>query len=37
MDLFNFSYCAQPFQSFYPANNAIVMAAEDILNKALKD
>ncbi|UOD34845.1 FAD-dependent oxidoreductase [Deferribacteraceae bacterium V6Fe1] len=36
MDLFNFSYCAQPFQSFYPANNAIVMAAENILNKVLK-
>ena len=36
MDLFNFSYCAQPFQSFYPANNAIVMAAENILNKYFK-
>jgi len=36
MDLFNFSYCAQPFQSFYPANNAIVMAAENILNKSIE-
>ncbi|BAI80185.1 FAD-dependent pyridine nucleotide-disulphide oxidoreductase [Deferribacter desulfuricans SSM1] len=31
-DLFNFSYCAQPFQTFFPANNAIVMAAEKLIN-----
>ncbi|MBN1298989.1 MAG: FAD-dependent oxidoreductase [Actinobacteria bacterium] len=27
------SYSAQPFQSFFPAANALVMAAEEILNK----
>jgi NADH dehydrogenase/NADH oxidase (H2O2-forming) len=27
------SYAAQPYQSFYPANNAIVMAAEEIASK----
>ncbi|KAA0256849.1 pyridine nucleotide-disulfide oxidoreductase [Deferribacter autotrophicus] len=31
-DLFNFSYCAQPFQTFFPANNAITMAAEKLMN-----
>ncbi|MGA1847418.1 FAD-dependent oxidoreductase [Deferribacter abyssi] len=31
-DLFNFSYCAQPFQTFFPANNAITMAAEKLIN-----
>jgi NADH dehydrogenase/NADH oxidase (H2O2-forming) len=29
--LVNFSYSAQPYQSFFPANNLIVKAAEDIL------
>jgi NADPH-dependent 2,4-dienoyl-CoA reductase/sulfur reductase-like enzyme len=32
-DLAKLSYSAQPFQSFFPAANAIVLAAEDILNK----
>jgi NADPH-dependent 2,4-dienoyl-CoA reductase/sulfur reductase-like enzyme len=32
-DLFQFSYCAQPFQSFFPASNAIVQAAEKIMNQ----
>ena len=31
--LVNFSYAAQPFQSFFPAHNLIVKAAEEILNK----
>jgi len=31
-DLFQFSYCAQPFQTFFPASNAIVQAAEKLLN-----
>ena len=31
--LINFSYSAQPYQSFYPAHNLIVKAAENILNK----
>ena len=31
--LVNFSYASQPYQSFYPAHNLIVKAAEDILNK----
>jgi NADH dehydrogenase/NADH oxidase (H2O2-forming) len=31
--LLNFSYSAQPYQSFYPAHNLIVKAAEEILNK----
>ena len=31
--LLNFSYTAQPYQSFYPAHNLIVKAAEEILNK----
>jgi NADPH-dependent 2,4-dienoyl-CoA reductase/sulfur reductase-like enzyme len=35
-ELFNFSYCAQPYQSFFPAGNAIVMAAEMIMNKMEK-
>ncbi|WP_109207460.1 NAD(P)/FAD-dependent oxidoreductase [Moorella sp. Hama-1] len=30
------SYAAQPYQSFYPANNAIVMAAEEIAGKLKK-
>ncbi|MBN2262066.1 MAG: FAD-dependent oxidoreductase [Prolixibacteraceae bacterium] len=32
-DLIELSYSAQPYQSFYPAGNAIVMAAENIANK----
>jgi NADH oxidase (H2O2-forming) len=32
-DMAKLSYSAQPFQSFFPAANAIVQAAEDILNK----
>lgn len=32
-ELAQFSYSAQPWQTFYPANNAIVMAAEDALKK----
>jgi NADPH-dependent 2,4-dienoyl-CoA reductase/sulfur reductase-like enzyme len=32
-DLAQLSYSAQPWQTFYPANNAIVMAAEDALKK----
>jgi NADPH-dependent 2,4-dienoyl-CoA reductase/sulfur reductase-like enzyme len=32
-DLIELSYSAQPYQSFYPAGNALVMAAEDIANK----
>lgn len=32
-DLFQFSYCAQPFQSFFPASNAIVQAAEKIMKQ----
>lgn len=36
--LVNFSYAAQPYQSFYPAHNLIVKAAEEILSKiALSD
>lgn len=31
--LSNFSYSAQPYQSFYPAHNLIVKAAEEILEK----
>ena len=31
--LLSFSYSAQPYQSFYPAHNLIVKAAEEILNK----
>lgn len=31
--LVNFSYAAQPYQSFFPAHNLIVKAAEEILNK----
>ncbi|MEW6709932.1 MAG: FAD-dependent oxidoreductase [Candidatus Riflebacteria bacterium] len=31
--LAQFSYSAQPWQTFYPANNAIVMAAENALAK----
>ncbi|MBU8920493.1 MAG: FAD-dependent oxidoreductase [Bacteroidales bacterium] len=32
-DLAALSYSAQPYQSFYPAANGIVMAAEDIMRK----
>ena len=32
-ELADLSYCAQPFQSFYPAANIIVSAADDILKK----
>ncbi len=32
-DLIELSYSSQPYQSFYPAGNALVMAAEDIDNK----
>lgn len=32
-ELATLSYAAQPYQSFYPANNAIVMAAEEIVRK----
>lgn len=28
-DLMDFSYSAQPYQSFFPANNPLVAAAED--------
>ena len=31
--LLNFSYSAQPYQSFFPAHNLIVKATEEILNK----
>jgi NADH dehydrogenase/NADH oxidase (H2O2-forming) len=33
-NLAEFSYSSQPYQSFFPASNLIVAAAEDILNKA---
>ena len=33
-DLAEFSYSAQPYQSFFPANNLIVACAEDILRDA---
>lgn len=32
-NLAKLSYSAQPYQSFFPAANAVVLAAEDILNK----
>ncbi len=32
-DLISFSYSAQPYQSFFPANNLVVACAEDILTK----
>jgi NADPH-dependent 2,4-dienoyl-CoA reductase/sulfur reductase-like enzyme len=35
-DLFEFSYSAQPFQSFFPASNVIVQAAEKIMNQLEK-
>lgn len=35
-ELADLSYSAQPFQSFYPAANIIVLAAEDILKKLQK-
>lgn len=31
--LANFSYSAQPYQSFFPANNLVVACAEDILSQ----
>ncbi len=33
-DLAQFSYSAQPYQSFFPANNPIVACAEDIIDQA---
>ncbi len=33
-DLTRLSYSAQPYQSFFPAANAIILAAEDLLKKA---
>ncbi len=33
-DLTGFSYSAQPYQSFFPANNLLVACAEDILSKS---
>ncbi|MEA3362942.1 MAG: FAD-dependent oxidoreductase, partial [Thermodesulfobacteriota bacterium] len=33
IDLANFSYSAQPYQSFFPANNLIVSCAEGILDQ----
>jgi NADH oxidase (H2O2-forming) len=36
-DLVQLSYSAQPYQSFYPAGNVIVMAAEKILAKLLAE
>jgi len=32
-ELAMFSYSSQPYQTYYPANNAIVMAAEDAIKK----
>jgi NADH dehydrogenase/NADH oxidase (H2O2-forming) len=32
-DLTGFSYSSQPYQSFFPANNLITAAAEDIIKK----
>ena len=32
-DLTSFSYSSQPYQSFYPAANGIVLATEDVLKK----
>lgn len=37
IDLANFSYSAQPYQSFFPANNLIVACAEGILDKVNAD
>jgi len=31
--LIDLSYCSQPYQAFFPANNAVVAAAEDCLAK----
>ncbi len=36
-DLANFSYSAQPYQSFFPANNLIVACAEGILSQVKLD
>ncbi len=33
LDITKLSYSAQPYQSFFPANNPMVMAAEELLNK----
>ncbi len=35
-DFIDFSYSSQPYQSFYPANNSLVMAAEKIKKKMQK-
>ncbi len=32
-DLTNLSYASQPYQSFYPAANLVIVAAEDLLSK----
>ncbi|HOO25557.1 MAG TPA: hypothetical protein PKW24_02980 [Clostridiales bacterium] len=32
-DLAAFSYASQPYQSFYPSNSAMVIAAEEIVKK----
>jgi len=32
-NLVNFSYSSQPYQSFYPANNLLVAASEQILSQ----
>lgn len=32
-DISSLSYSAQPYQSFMPAANAVVLAAEDLLQK----
>ncbi|MDA3808015.1 MAG: FAD-dependent oxidoreductase [Thiomicrorhabdus sp.] len=37
VDMANFSYSAQPYQSFFPANNLIVACAEGILDKVNSD
>ncbi len=36
MDMAAFSYSAQPYQAFFPANNVFVASAEQILSKAKK-
>jgi len=33
-ELINLSYASQPYQSFYPAANLVIVAAEDLLAKA---
>ncbi|WP_321369966.1 FAD-dependent oxidoreductase [uncultured Desulfuromusa sp.] len=37
VDMANFSYSAQPYQSFFPANNLIVACSEGILDKVNSD